>query len=92
MRAWNRMHRDHRFAQRRMPDAMDQELTPRQRARFARHVDGCPECGRMLRALILVRAAVLSLGAGPPAHASIVPAVLSHLHADDARGTRGRTR
>ncbi len=59
--ALNRMHRDHRFSQRRMPDAMDGTLSPRQQARFARHVGECPECGPMLRSLIRVRAALRTI-------------------------------
>lgn len=87
------MHRDHRFAQRLMPAAMDQGLGARQQARFARHVGECPECGPMLRGLIRIRAAMRSLGEPPSDSASIVPAVLERLRSEraaDARGSRSR--
>ncbi len=75
------MMRDHRFAGRHMMDGLDGELTPRQQARFARHVDECPECGPMLRSLIRLRAALRPLS--EPSHeASVVPAVLERLRAD----------
>lgn len=74
------MHRDHRFAQGRMSDALDGDLTPRQRARFARHVDDCPECGPMLRGLIRVRGVLRTLAAGETGRdASVVPAVLERM-------------
>jgi len=79
------MHRDHRFAQRVMPDALDGTLTPRQRARFAQHVDECPECGPMLRGLLRLRAALRSVATDAPDPdgfnhgGSVVPAVLEHL-------------
>jgi len=82
------MHRDHRFAQRAMPDALDGTLTPRQRARFAQHVDECPECGPMLRSLIRLRVALRSIATdasdpdGAIPDGSVVPAVLDHLRAD----------
>ncbi len=84
---WDRMHRDHRFAQRVMPDALDGTLTPRQRARFAQHVDECPECGPMLRSLIRLRAALRSVATdatdpdGCTPDGSVAPAVLEHLRA-----------
>lgn len=72
------MMRDHRFAKARMVDAVDGTLTPRQQARFAAHVDECPECGPMLRGLIRVRAALRTLGEGESAE-SVVPGVLERL-------------
>ena len=74
------MHRDHRFAQRRMSDALDGDLTPRQRARFARHVDECPECGPMLRGLIRVRGVLRTFALDETSRdASVVPAVLERI-------------
>ncbi len=58
MARWNRMMRDHRFAGRHMMDGLDGELSSRQQARSARHVDECPACGPMLRNLIRMRAAL----------------------------------
>jgi len=76
------MRRDHRFTQRAMPDALDQTLTPRQRARFAQHVEDCPQCGPMLRGLIRVRIALRMLNEQPEGvEGSIVRAVLGHLQA-----------
>lgn len=79
---WDRMHRDHRFSQRLMPDAMDGELSTTQRARFARHVDECPECGPMLRGLIRVRAALRSIADTQPPSASVAPTVIERLHSE----------
>lgn len=79
MSRWNRMMRDHRFTGRHMMDGLDGELSPRQQARFARHVDECPQCGPMLRSLIRMRAALRQAGEVPVA-ASVVPAVLERLH------------
>lgn len=81
--------RDHRFARRRMPDAIDGTLTPRQKARFARHVDECPECGPILRGIIRVRAALRTVAVGPgepDTAASVVPGVLEALRRET--GTR----
>ncbi len=75
------MMRDHRFAGRRMSEGLDGELSPRQQARFARHVDECPECGPMLRSLIRMRAALRQVGETPNA-ASIVPGVLERLRSE----------
>lgn len=76
------MHRDHRFAQRAMPAAMGHELSARQRARFARHVHECPECGPMLRALIRLSVALRAIADAPADGPSVVPAVLERLHAE----------
>lgn len=74
------MHRDHRYVQRRLPEAVDGELSPRERARVARHVDECPECGPMLRGLIGVRAALRAIREPEePDGASVVPGVLERL-------------
>lgn len=81
--------RDHRFAQRRMADAIDGTLSPRQKARFARHVDECPECGPMLRGIIHMRAALRTVAGGvsdPNPGASVVPGVLEALRRET--GTR----
>jgi len=82
-----------------MPDALDDTLTPRQRARFAQHVDECPECGPMLRSLIRLRVALRSIATdasdpdGFTPAGSVVPAVLEHLHAhpSERRPTAGRS-
>ncbi len=80
--------RDHRFAQRRMPDAIDGTLSPRQKARFARHVDECPECGPMLRGVIRMRAALRTIAAGEQdPGASVVPGVLDVLRRETGTGT-----
>jgi len=87
------MHRDHRFAQRAMPDALDGTLTPRQRARFAQHVDECPECGPMLRGLIRLRTVLRSIATdasdpdGSNPDGSIVPAVLEYLRTHPSEGS-----
>lgn len=77
------MRRDHRFSQRRLSDAVDDALTPRQQARLARHVDECPECGPMLRSLIRLRAAMRAIAdIDRSAGASVVPGVLARLRDD----------
>ncbi len=70
-----------------MSDASDGTLTPRQRARFAQHVDECPECGPMLRGILRLRAALRSIATDAPdpdgfnRGDSVVSAVLEHLRA-----------
>ena len=67
-----------------MSDALDGTLTPRQRGRFAQHVEECPECGPMLRGLLRLRAALRSIATdasdpeGSNHGGSVVPAVLEH--------------
>ncbi len=82
-----------------MPDALDGTLTPCQRARFARHVDECPECGPMLRGLFRLRAALRSIAtdaSGPDGSnpdGSVVPAGLEYLRAypSERRPMAGRS-
>lgn len=73
-----------------MPDAVEATVSPRRRARFARHVDECPECGPMLRGLIRVRAALRSIGAPTAGEPSVVPAVLERLRAEEPPASSGR--
>ncbi len=76
-----------------MADALDGTLTPRQRARFAQHVDECPECGPMLRGLIRLRAALRSIATdAADLDGSIVPAVLEHLRAQPTEHQQIRRR
>jgi anti-sigma factor RsiW len=42
---------DHRWAQRRMSDALDGQLADRARDRLARHEAECPECRELLHSL-----------------------------------------
>jgi hypothetical protein len=82
-----------------MPDALEGTLTPRQRGRFAQHVDECPECGPMLRGLIRLRAALRSIATdtsdpdGYKHGGTVVPAVLEHLraHPSERRPMAGRS-
>ena len=82
-----------------MPDALDGTLTPRQRARFAQHVDECPECGPMLRGLIRLRAVLRSIATdasdpdGSNPDGSIAPAVLEYLrtHPSERSPMAGRS-
>ncbi|MGE3811178.1 MAG: zf-HC2 domain-containing protein [Candidatus Nanopelagicales bacterium] len=92
MPPWDRMHRDHRYAQRLMSDAVDDELSARQRARFVHHVDECPECGPMLRGLIRVRSALRAIGDSTSDDATVVPAVLDRLHEEPVPSERAGTR
>lgn len=88
---WNRMQRDHRFAKRHMSEALDGELTPRRRARVARHVEECPECGPMLRGLIRMRG-VLRTFAARPGGDSVVAGVLDRLRLELDEPESRRTR
>jgi hypothetical protein len=45
---------EHRFAQRRLSEFLDAELSWPQQQRVACHVEHCAECGRTLRALARV--------------------------------------
>lgn len=80
-----------------MSDALDGTLTPRQRGRFAQHVEECPECGPMLRGLLRLRAALRSIATdasdpeGSNHGGSVVPAVLEHLrgHPSERRPMAG---
>ncbi|MGE4122267.1 MAG: anti-sigma factor [Solirubrobacterales bacterium] len=71
-----------------MSDVIDGELSPRQAIRFARHVDDCPRCGRMLRGLIRMRIVLSSIGQSQPPGPSIVPSVLERLRSEDCGHAR----
>jgi len=73
------MHRQHCYAQRRLSAAVDDALTPREKARVVRHVSECPECGPMLRGLIVVRGTLRAIGSGRAPRTSVVPGVLARL-------------
>jgi anti-sigma factor RsiW len=42
---------EHHFAQQRMSDYVDGELSPRRRQRIERRAERCPECGPLRRTL-----------------------------------------
>jgi hypothetical protein len=54
--------RDHRWAQRRMSDYVDGELSPRQRRRLEAHARLCPECGPLRRGLTVLLWELRELG------------------------------
>jgi anti-sigma factor RsiW len=82
---------DHRFAQRRMSDFLDGDLSPAQRRRLERHGDLCPECGPLRRALVWLVVELRELRRPPDR--SIVPDVIERVRAAEADGSpagRGR--
>jgi anti-sigma factor RsiW len=78
------MRRDHRFAQRRVSDYVDGDLSRRQRLRIARHVDECPECGPMVRGLLRIRLVLGALGRPGSKRTTVVPLVLERLRDDES--------
>lgn len=76
---------DHRFAQRRMSDYVDGNLSIPQRRRLRRHADLCPECGPLRRAFIWLVAELRDL-CRPPER-SIVPDVIERLRAAETDAT-----
>ena len=83
MNHW-RMRREHRWAQRHLPEMVDGKL-PLRSQRLRDHLAICPECGPMLRELVRVRGLLLSSGRRPAASGSVVPTVLAHLRAEPCR-------
>ena len=45
---------DHRWANPRMHDYLDDDLSPGERLRLLRHAELCPECGPMLRSFVVL--------------------------------------
>jgi hypothetical protein len=58
--------REHRFAQPRLPEFLDAELSQRQLERVANDVDRWPECGPTLRALARVVDGLATVRWDPP--------------------------
>jgi anti-sigma factor RsiW len=81
MRGW-RKRRDHGFAQRRMSDYLDGELTEHQRRRVRHHAAECPECGPTLRGLLRIRLVLRSPGPPRPRNGTVVPLVLDAVRAE----------
>ncbi len=77
---------DHRFAQRRMSDYVDGDLSPAQRMRLERHADLCSKCGPLRRALMWLVAELRELRRPPDR--SIVPDVIDRLRGVEAAGKR----
>lgn len=76
---------DHRFAQRRISDYVDGDLSTAQRRRLERHADLCPECGPLRRAFIWLVLELRELRHS--AERSIVPDVIECLRRAKADGT-----
>ncbi len=70
---------DHRFAQRRMSDYVDGDLSPAQRRRLERHADLCPECGPLRRALFGLTIELRELRRRP--ERSLAAQVIEHIRA-----------
>jgi hypothetical protein len=71
---------DHRFAQRRMSNYIDEDMTSHQRARFEAHASICPECGPLLRGLLALVYALRGLRSD--AGSSVVPSVIERLRTE----------
>lgn len=67
--AWRRLNRrrDHRWAQSRLSDYVDRELSPREYRRLGAHEEQCPDCPRLiatLQALLILLASCAAPGSG----------------------------
>ena len=61
-----------------MHDYLDGDLSRRGRRRLLRHADICPECGPMLRSLVLLLFELRELGRRQPSR-TIAPAVIERI-------------
>ncbi len=79
------MHRDHRWAQPRMSEYVDGELSERNSSRLAAHTSICPECHRVLETLSRMVSALGQVGrpAAPPAD-RVADSVLARIGEDRA--------
>jgi len=81
--------RDHRWAQRRMSDYIDGELSPHQRRRLDAHARLCPECGPLTRALTVLVWELRELGSRRPSR-SVAPGVIERLRREPSRSESRR--
>jgi anti-sigma factor RsiW len=78
--ASRRMRLEHRWSQRRMSRYVDDDMSPRERARLERHADLCPECGPLRRAMLWLVSELRELRVRP--ERSIAPEVIERLRAE----------
>jgi anti-sigma factor RsiW len=78
-----RKHFDHRFAQRRMSDYVDGDLSPRKLRRIERHSDACPECGPLRRALTRLVRELRELRTRTADRDSVAPTVVEPIREHD---------
>jgi len=76
---------DHRWAKPRMHDYLDGELSERERRRLLRHSDHCPECGPMLRTLVVLLFELRELGRRRPPE-TVAPAVIERIRREPLGG------
>jgi anti-sigma factor RsiW len=79
---------DHAWSGRHMSEYIDGELAPGERRRLERHVERCPECGPMLRALVATVHALRWLRGGPGR--SVAPGTIERIRAEDEHEHAGR--
>jgi anti-sigma factor RsiW len=77
-----RKRREHRWANPRISEYIDGELTPAQRRRLRRHADECEECGPLLRALTVIVPELRRLHRSP--RHPVAPGVIARLRAEQA--------
>jgi anti-sigma factor RsiW len=79
------MHRDHRWAQSRMSEYVDGELSDRSSRRLAAHSSICPECHRVLLTLRRMVSALGQVGRPkPPPADRIADNVLKRIRSEPA--------
>jgi anti-sigma factor RsiW len=79
---------DHRFAQRRVSDFLDGELSERHRRRLQAHAELCPDCGPKLRTLTILLWELRELSR-PPAAVAIAPRVVERVRREATLAQNG---
>jgi anti-sigma factor RsiW len=81
--AWRRLNsaRDHRWAQPRLSDYVDGELSPREHARLAAHEAQCPDCARLIATLQALLLLLSSLRSRPGAAIAVTGRTLEVVRA-----------
>ena len=76
---------EHRWSKPHMHYYLDDELSERERRRLLRHADLCPECGPMLRSLVLLLFELRELGRPEPPD-KVAPAVIERIRREPLGG------
>ena len=72
---------EHRWARRHLPDYLDGALSEGELGRLLRHADLCPECGPMLRTLVVLLWELRELGQQRP-RVTVAGGVIQRIRAE----------